>query len=34
MSINAASQLAVQVIWYNKAFKELEKELIGKRSTR
>lgn len=29
MSINVASQLAVQAIWYNKAFKELEKELIG-----
>lgn len=29
MSINVASQLAVQAIWYNKAFKELGKELIG-----
>ena len=29
MSINVASQLAVPAIWYNKAFKELEKELIG-----
>ena len=29
MSINVASQLAVQAIWYNKVFKELEKELIG-----
>ena len=29
MSINVASQLAVQAIWYNRAFKELEKELIG-----
>lgn len=29
MSINVASQLAVQAIWYNKALKELEKELIG-----
>lgn len=29
MSINVASQLAIQAIWYNKAFKELGKELIG-----
>ena len=29
MSINVASQLAVQAIWYNNAFKELGKELIG-----
>lgn len=29
MSINIASQLAVQAIWYNKFFKDLEKDLIG-----
>jgi len=29
MSINVASQLAVQAIYYNNAFRELKKELVG-----
>nr|DAY41705.1 MAG TPA: hypothetical protein [Caudoviricetes sp.] len=31
MSINVASQLAVQAIWYNKALKDLRKDLIGEK---